>query len=69
MFLVMSCLKKQTIFSTHLVIQKKALTAKSLPLRDKNLVFDFRDYSFLKELFRDIYYKKFTIKEAERVQD
>ena len=68
MFLVMSCLKKQRIFSKNLVIQKKALTAKSLPLRDKNLVFDFRDYRPLKELFRDIYYKKFTIKETERLQ-
>ena len=36
--------------------------------RDKNLVFDFRDYRYLKELFRDIFYKNFVIEEAERVQ-
>ena len=32
------------------------------------MVFGFRDYRSLKELFRDIYYKKFTIEEAERVK-
>ena len=36
--------------------------------RANNLVFGFRDYRSLKELFRDIYYKKFTIEEAERVK-
>lgn len=34
--------------------------------RDKYLEFDFRYYIPLRELFRDIYYKKFTIEEAEK---
>ena len=37
--------------------------------RDKNLEFDFRDYKSLKESFKDIYYKTFTIEEAERMQN
>ena len=41
----MNCLKKQKIFSTHLIliINKKALTTKCLSVGDKNLIFDFRD--------------------------
>ena len=31
--------------------------------------FDFRDYSSLKELFKQIYYRNFKIKDAERKQD
>lgn len=34
--------------------------------RDKHLEFDFSYYIPLRELFRDIYYKKFTIEEAEK---
>ena len=50
--------------------QEKSINYKKLSFkRDKNLVFDFRDYTSSGELFRDIYYKKFTIKETERVQD
>ena len=30
---------------------------------------DFRDYSFLKELFKQIYYRNFKIEDAERKQD
>ena len=49
--------------------QEKSINCKILSFkRDKNLVFDFRDYRYLKELFRDIYYKNFIIEEAERVQ-
>ena len=48
--------------------QEKSINYKKLSFkRDKNLVFDFRDYTSSGELFRDIYYKKFTIKETERV--
>ena len=50
--------------------QEKSINCKRLSFkRDKILVFDFREYSSLKELSRDIYYRKFTIKESERVQD
>ena len=49
--------------------QEKSINCKILSFkRDKNLVFDFRDYRYLTELFRDIYYKNFIIEEAERVQ-
>ena len=37
--------------------------------RDKNLIFDFRGYRSLEELFRDIYYNKFTIEGAERLHN
>ena len=37
--------------------------------RDRNLEFDFRDYKSLKEFFKDIYCKKFSIKEAESIQE
>ena len=36
--------------------------------RNKNFLFDFRNYRPLKELFTDIYYKKFSIEKAETVQ-
>ena len=55
-------LKKQKTFSTNLIINYKRLSSK----RDKYLEFDFRYYIPLRELFRDIYYKKFTIEEAEK---
>ena len=60
MFLVMNCLSNQ----------KKNINHKRFSFkRDKNLVFDFRDYRYLTELFRDVYYKKFTTEEAERRLD
>ena len=60
-------LKKQKTFSTNLIIKKILPTTKGLALlRDKYLEFDFRYYIPLRELFRDIYYKKFTIEEAEK---
>ena len=60
-------LKKQKTFSTNLIIKKIIPTTKGLALlRDKYLEFDFRYYIPLRELFRDIYYKKFTIEEAEK---
>ena len=31
--------------------------------------YDFSDYSYLKELFRAIYFRKLTIEEAERIED
>ena len=31
--------------------------------------FNFRDYKSIKEFFKDIYYKKFSIKEAESMQE
>ena len=60
-------LKKQKTFSTNLIIKKIIPTTKGLALlRDKYLEFDFRYCIPLRELFRDIYYKKFTIEEAEK---
>ena len=32
-------------------------------------VYDFSDYSSLKEFFRAIYFRKLTIEEVERIQD
>ena len=55
--------KAQNILYT-LSNQEKSINHKQL-----NLIFDFRDYRLLKELFRDIYYKTFTIEEAERIKD
>ena len=50
--------------------QEKSISYKRLNFkRDKNFLFDFRDYRSLKELSKYIYYKKFAIKEAERVQN
>ena len=37
--------------------------------RDKNLEYHFRDYKYLKEFFKDIYYKNFSIKEAGSIQE
>ena len=34
-----------------------------------NMTYDFSDYKTFKELFRDLYYRKMTINEAERKQD
>ena len=34
-----------------------------------NMRYDFSDYKTFKELFRDLYYRKMTINEAERKQD
>ena len=39
----MNCLKMQKIFSTHLIINKKALNTKCLSVGDKYLIFDFED--------------------------
>ena len=50
--------------------QEKSISYKRFNFkRDKNFLFGFRDYRSLKELSKDIYYKKFAIKEAERVQN
>ena len=37
--------------------------------RDAGLKFDFRGYNSLKEIFRDIYYNKFSTKKAENMQN
>ena len=51
------------------VIQKD-VDYRKLEIRgDNNTDYDFSDYKTFKELFRDIYYKKSTIEEAEREQD
>ena len=34
-----------------------------------NVDYDFSDYKTFKELFRDLYYRKITIDDAERKQD
>ena len=51
--------------------QEKSVNYKKLNFkRDKNnLEFDFRDYNSLKELFKDIYYKKLSIENAESMPD
>ena len=49
--------------------QEKSISYKRLNFkRDKNFLFNFRDYRSLKELSKDIYYKKFAIKEAVSVE-
>ena len=51
------------------VIQKD-VDYRKLEIRgDNNTDYDVSDYKTFKELFRDIYYKKSTIEEAEREQD
>ena len=43
--------------------QEKSINYKKLYFkRDASLKFDFRDYTSLKEIFRDIYYNKFALK-------
>ena len=37
--------------------------------RDKNLDFDFRNYRSLKELFKGIYYRNFSVVKVKRIQD
>ena len=50
--------------------QQKIIDYKKLYFRrDKNLEFDFRDYKSFKKIFRDIYYNKFSIEEAENMQE
>ena len=50
--------------------QQKIIDYKKLYFRrDKNLEFDFRDYKSFKKIFRDIYYNKFSIEEAENTQE
>ena len=47
--------------------QEKTIYYKKLDFkRDKNLEFSFRDYKSLKELFKSIYYKMFSIKNAKK---
>ena len=58
--------QKQKICSSNLMLKKKVQHSFK---RDRNLEFDFRDYKSLKEFFKDIYYKKFSIKEAESIQE
>ena len=49
--------------------QEKSIYYKRLTFRrDKNLEFDFRDYRSLKELFKEIYYRKISIDRAEDIQ-
>ena len=50
--------------------QEKSIDYKRLSFkRDENLEFDFRDHKSLKEFFKDTYYKTFSTKEAESIQD
>ena len=50
--------------------QEKLIKHKLLYFKASNTnEFDFRDYSFLKELFKQIYYRNFKIEDAERKQD
>ena len=50
--------------------QQKNIDYKRLSFeRNKNLEFDFSGYNSLKELFKDIYYKKLSIEKAEGIQE
>ena len=50
--------------------QQKNIDYKRLSFkRKKNLEFDFSGYNSLKELFKDIYYKKLSIEKAEGIQE
>ena len=69
MSLMIICLKKQKICFTHFAIKNKVSATRLNFKRDKNVEFNFRDYKSLKELFKDIYYKKFSIEVEEGVQD
>ena len=53
-----NCLKKQKNILYTLSNQEKSINYNRLLFRrDKNLEFDFKDYIFLKELLKDIYYQ------------
>ena len=50
--------------------QEKSIDYKRLSFkRDENLKLDLRDYKSLKEFFKDIYYKTFSIEEAETIEE
>ena len=54
---------------TKLDNKEKTINYKKLSFRrDKNLKIDFRDYRSLKELFKEIYYRKISIDRAEDKQ-
>ena len=58
--------------STTLVIisQEKSINYRKLYFeKDAGLKFDSRDYKSLKEIFRNIYYNKFSKEEAENMQN
>ena len=49
--------------------QEKIINYKKLSFkRDKNLKFDFSDYKSLKELFKEIYYRKIPIDRSDDIQ-
>ena len=51
-------------------IMQKDVDYRKLKIRsDNNIDYDFSDYKTLKELFRDLHYKKIAIDEVERKQD
>ena len=51
-------------------VMQKDVDYRKLKIRsDNNIDYDFSDYKTLKELFRDLHYKKIAIDEVERKQD
>ena len=50
-------------------IQKNIDYKKSKITGGNNVTYDFSDYKTFKELFRDLYYRKMTIDDAEHMQD
>ena len=50
-------------------IQKDVNYRKLKIIGGNNVTYDFSDYKTFKELFRDLYYKKMTIDDAEHIQD
>ena len=63
-------LKNQRICSANVMLKKKVLTTTDLALKEMKIwKMILWDYKSLKELFKDIYYKKFSIKEAESIQE
>ena len=49
---------------------QKDVNYRKLKIRGgNNVTYDFSDYKTFKELFRDLYYKKMTIDDAEHIQD
>ena len=62
-------LEAQTLIEEIRTIQKDVNYRKLKIRGGNNVTYDFSDYKTFKELFRDLYYKKMTIDDAEHTED
>ena len=62
-------LEAKQLIEEFRVIQKDVDYRKLKIRSGNNIDYDFSDYKTLKELFRDLHYKKIAIDEVERKQD